>query len=259
MSFKIKDPDRHLALENPVFMTKTERAWLFAEQHRGGIIAGMVLLVLVGILLGGVFWYQHNENLQALTLQHAATTMYLDRPLDDVALSAQNLEKAVALFQEVIQKYPSSPSAELAQYFLGNARVEQRDYSTAINTYNTFIQKHQSNPMLTGLVYQRLGAAHLLNQDRAKAIDAFTTVLGMPEAINQDQVLFELAKLEEAEEATDRALTYYKRLVDQFPHSPYAGEAALQVKALNPQPSAAAPEQGTQEPMTEDTKTTTAE
>lgn len=239
MSFKIKDPDRRLALENPIFMSKTERAWLFAEEHRSAIIGGTLALCLIAAGLGGLFWYQHDQNRQAMTLQLEAAALYLDRPLDDLEQSKQNLDKAITLFQQVLQQYPSSPSTDLAQYFIGNARVEQQDYPAAISTYQTYIQNHQPNPILLGLVYQRLGSAYLLNKDRSKAMEAFTTVLDMPGAANKDQVLFELAKMELAENSNDQALSYYKRLLEHYDFSPYAGEAALQVKALEPQPAAA--------------------
>ena len=254
MSFKIKDPDRHLAMENPVFMSKTERAWLFAEQHRSAIIVGTLLFCLIAALLGGLFWYQHDQNRQAMTLQHEAATLYLDRPLDDLKQSKQNIEKAITLFQQILEQYPTSPSAELAQYFLGNARMEQQDYAAAISAYQTYIQNHQKNPILLGLVYQRLGSAYLLNKDRAKAVEAFTTVLDLPDAANKDQVLFELAKLEEAGNSTAQALVYYKRILEQYPFSPYAGEAALQVKALEPQPAAEAAEKVSSGIAAEDSK-----
>ncbi len=249
MSFKIKDPDRRLATESPVFMSKTERAWLFAEQHRSSIIVGTVVLCLVAVLLGGLFWYQHEQDRQAMTLQHTAAALYLDRPLDDLDQSKQNLKKAITLFQQILEQYPTSPSAELAQYFLGNAYVEQQDYPAAISIYQSYIQNHQGNPILLGLFYQRLGSALLLNKDREKAIEAFTTVLDLPGAANRDQVLFELAKIEEAEHSKDAALSYYKRLLEQHPFSPYAGEAALQVKGLEPpQPDPATDNEADQAP-----------
>lgn len=237
MSFKLKDHDRRTALGNPEFMSKSEKAWLFAEQYRSAIIGGTLLLCLVAVLLGGLFWYQYDQTSQAMTLQHEAAALYLDRPLDDIEKSKQNLEKAIVLFEEVLHQYPSSSSAELAQYFLGNARVEQQDYAEAISTYKTYIQNHQGNPVLLGLVYQRLGSAYLLNKDRTKATEAFTTVLDVSGALNKDQVLFELAKMEEAQDSNDIALSYYKRLLQEYSSSPFAGEAALQVKALEPGPA----------------------
>jgi len=251
MSFKIKDPNRHLALENPVFMSKTERAWLFAEEHRSAIIGGVLVFILVGAFLGGLLWYKQDQNRLAMTLQHEAAALYLDRPLDDLTLSKQNLEQAITMFQEVLQKYPTSPAAELAQYFLGNARVEQQDYAAAISAYQAYIQNYQKNPVLLGLVYQRLGSAYLLQDDRPKAMEAFTTVLEIPGSVNKDQVLFELAKMEEAANATEQALRYYKRLVDQFPFSPYAAEAGLQVKALEHQTSTPDQEEALEGPATD--------
>ena len=241
MAFKIKDRDRLLAAENPVFMSTSDRAWFFIEHHRAAIFWGLGLFLLVSFLLGGLVWHNYSQNQQAMALQHEATSLYLDRPLDEPDTSQQNLERAITLFQQILEQFPASPSAELAQYFLGNARVEQQQYPEAIQAYQFFIQNHRDNPILLGLVYQRLGSAYMLNNEKDNALEAFSKVLNMAGAINKDQVLFELAKLEETSNSPETALSYYKRLVDEFPFSPYAGEAALQVKALEPKPDSPSP------------------
>ena len=65
-----------------------------------------------------------------------------------------------------------------------------------------------------------------------KALDA---VLDNPHALNKDQVVFELAKIAEADGNVTEAVGQYKKVIQNFPLSPFASEAALRVKVLAPE------------------------
>jgi tetratricopeptide (TPR) repeat protein len=85
---------------------------------------------------------------------------------------------------------------------------------------------------LLSLVYQRLGYAYLLKGNAEQAGNAFSAVLDMPNALNKDQVLFELGKLEESQSRPEGALARYQELMKTYPNSPFTGEAAVRTKAL---------------------------
>ncbi len=112
--------------------------------------------------------------------------------------------------------------------------MEQNDLKGAIETYQQFIDQYPDEEILLGMVYQRLGYAHLLSGNQDGTYAAFSKVLDLPYAINKDQVLYEFAKLEEANEKTQKALTHYKLLMDHYPSSPFVNEASLRVKILEP-------------------------
>ncbi len=59
-------------------------------------------------------------------------------------------------------------------------------------------------------------------------------MLADPRALNKDQVVFELAKIAEADENVAEAVGQYKKVIQEFPLSPFASEAALRVKVLAP-------------------------
>ncbi len=232
MSYKIRDANRSLSPGHPELLSRSERMWLFAEQHRTAVIIGVLLICFAAIAIGGIFWFQHQQEQEALVLEHKASQLYLDRSLDDPDQAKNNLDKAITLYQQIVDEYPRTSSAEVAWYFLGNARTEQENYSEAIKAYENYVSSFQTNPTLLGLVYQRLGAAYILNGQRQKGLEAYNHALNVQGALNKDQVLFELAKLEEDADNTEQALTYYKRLQDQYPASPYVNEATMRIRLL---------------------------
>jgi tetratricopeptide (TPR) repeat protein len=95
--------------------------------------------------------------------------------------------------------------------------------------------------MMLGLVYQRLGYAYLLQGARDQATSSFSAVLDIPGALNKDQVLFELGKLEETLSRPEGALARYQELMKAYPNSPFASEAAVRIKALEVKKTAPEP------------------
>lgn len=257
MTYKIRHISKQVGVENPQFLSRSERMWLFAELHRRSLITGIVVAITVVILLGALYVVQYQQEQEALVLEHQAAQAYLDRPLDDADAATEKLQEAVTLYRRIIEEFPRTASARAAWYVIGNALAEQRDHAGAIEAYQRFIDQAGNSPALLGLVYQRLGASYLASGDRAKGTAAYSHVLDMPQTLNKDQVLFELAKLEEHEKRTDEALARYKQLLDDYPNSPYASEATLRVKILEPpaeEPEAA--NEGTEQEETPEGKET---
>ena len=236
MAYKIKDlSSKPEAFDESTLLTGKDRFLHFVEQHRKAVLGGISLVCVGVILIGAFVWFDFHNKEQSVVLEGRAQQFYVDRPLDQPEKAKENVGKAAGLYKEILDQYPRTVSAQLSQYFLGNALIEQGDIKGGIEAYEKFVDQYVGQDLFVGLVYQRLGYAHLLNGDREKAFQSFTEVLELPGAFNKDQVLFELAKLEETDGATEKALIHYKDLLAQFPTSPFASEASLRVKALAPE------------------------
>jgi TolA-binding protein len=180
-------------------------------------------------------WLSLQKEEQAWELEGRAQTVYLDRPLDDVKKSQENIQKASVMFKEVLDQFPGTTSAAVSSFLLGNSLMEEQNYQGAIDIYTSLIEHMGSDHMFVGLIQQRLGLAYLRNGNREAAMKAFEAVLANPHALNKDQVIFELAKLAEADEKVPEAVGHYKTVLQDFPLSPFASEAALRVKVLAPE------------------------
>lgn len=237
MAFKIKDYTKAVPLDEDHLASRMDRFWLFAEQNRTAILGGLLLIIAASAAIAGLLWYNSVQEERAWALHQQAVELYIDRPADDPQKAQEHLEQAVTLFQKILQEYPQTGSAELSYYFIGNAKTEQKQYEEAIQAYEAYATKYGKNPMLLGLVYQRLGYCYLLMGNQSKAEEVFAKVLAMPETLNQDQVLFELGKLAENGGNKDTALAYYKRLIAEHADSPLAGETNIRIRALEPPPA----------------------
>jgi tetratricopeptide (TPR) repeat protein len=244
MGYRIRIPSKHDALDEAELLSGAERFGFFLREQRRALLAGFGVLVVAAAVVGGVLWYDFQTSQKATELLREATRHYANRPADDPKKADDQLKQAIAKYREIVEQYPRTPSGPLALFHLGNAQILANEIDAGIESYKRFMLLYASNPALMGLVQQRLGYAYLAKNDRDPAGKAFSSVLDIPGALNKDNVLFELAKLEESQSRPEGALAHYQDLMKNHPNSPFASEAAVRVKVLetkNAVPDSAVP------------------
>ncbi|MDX1411942.1 MAG: tetratricopeptide repeat protein [Nitrospirales bacterium] len=239
MAYKIKDAaTKSSPIEAEDILSSKERFFFWVEENRTLVWGGILLFLVVVIAVVALNWLSKEKREQAWELQGKAQSVYLDRPFDDVKKGKENIQKASSMFQEVREKFPGTKGAEVSLFLLGNSLMEAENYQEAIEKYQEFLKTNAQDPVLTGLVQQRLGLAYLLSGNREGALSTWQGVLDDPLTLNKDQILFELAKLAESENKTPEAVGHYKKLMQEYPLSPFSNEAALRIKVLAPEESA---------------------
>jgi len=243
MSYRIKLDSKGGPPNETQLLSGMDRFLALVQEHRTKVLAGLAALLLVVAAIVGAVWYGQHQAEQASELSRQAMQLYVDRPAERPAQADENLKKAIGLYRQVVEQYPRAAVTPLALYHLGNALVQANDLAGAVEVYKKYIATYGANKVLLGLVYQRLGFVHLLNGDREQAVKAFSAALDVPGALNKDQVVFELGKLEESQSRPEGALARYQDLAKNYPQSPFASEAAVRIKALEVKK---APEAGAQ-------------
>lgn len=247
MTYRIKVPPRTLPVGEEQLVSGLEHWLIGLRNYRWSLIVGFMLLLLMGMGLWGLFWYEEQNASKAQELEREATLRLFTRPSTDSQKSANNLKEAIALYKRVLEEYPRTPTAPLVQFSLGNAYLQSNEVDSAIEAYQRFISTYASNTSLLGLVYQKLGYAFLMKKDLDQAAKAYSSILDLPGAMNRDYALFEVARLEENRSKPDEALKHYQELMKTYPNSPLTSESAVRVKVIeakknpDPSPTAAAP------------------
>jgi tetratricopeptide (TPR) repeat protein len=247
MTYRIKVPPRTLPVDEAHLVSGLEH-WVFGlANYRWSILVGFLLLLMIGGGTWGAFWYDAQNADKAQELEREATIHLFARSANDPQKAATNLKEAIVLYKQVVDEYPRTSTAPLAQFSLGNAYLQSNDLALAIEAYNRCISTYGSHVSLLGLVQQKLGYAYLLKGDLDQAAKAYSAILEIPDAMNRDYALFELARLEENRSRPDEALRHYQDLMKTFPNSPLTSEAAMRVKVIeakktpDPSPSAVTP------------------
>lgn len=107
---------------------------------------------------------------------------------------------AIERFQEVIDNYPYSEYATLAELKIADVYFEQEDYLQAASYYQDFVELHPRHEMVPYALY-RNGICH------------FT----------------EIRDPERDQEPTHSAIAHFQVLIDRFPDSEYAEDARVKL------------------------------
>jgi tetratricopeptide (TPR) repeat protein len=249
MSYRIKVPAKTLPVDEAHLLSGLEHQLHRLREYRRPLLVGFGVLVLAVGVIGGVYWVDRQATQKAEELEREAARLLAARSTGDPKNADNLLKQAIAQYRQIIDNYPRSAVAPMALFYLGNALVQANDLPAAIEAYQRLILMYGSNPALVGLAQQRLAYTYLLKGDRQEATKAFTAIVSSPEALNKDQALFELAKLEESQSRPEGAMAHYQELIKTYPNSPYTSEATLKTKAMDAQKSMASPAASSSQPQ----------
>lgn len=240
MSYRIKIPPKSIPLDEAHLGTWGDRLLQGLEDNRRAVLAGGgVIIAAVGIV-GGILWYDGQRTEAASHLLQRATSLSLARVPDKPKETEENVKQAVALYRQLVEAYPRTPFAAIGLYNLGNLLTQQNDLPGAIEAYQKALVAYAGNPMMAGLIHQRLAYAYLVKGDRELAAKSLSAIVDIPGALNRDHALFELGKLEEAQSRPEGALAHYQELMKTYPDSPLASEAGVRLKVLDVKKSSGA-------------------
>ncbi len=103
---------------------------------------------------------------------------------------------AVKDFEEIINRYPFSPQATVAELKAADCSYHMKQYKEAESLYESFENNHPTNEMISYVLYQK-GMCNYRQIDR----------------IDRDPA------------GAEKAVRYFKQLVRAFPESPYTADA----------------------------------
>jgi len=233
MSYRIKVPARTLPVDEAHLLSGLEHQLHRLQDYRRPLLVGFGVLVLAAGVVGGVFWVDRQASQKAQELEREAMHFLMVRSTGDPKNADNMLKQAIGQFRQIADQYPRTSTAPLALFYLGNALVQANDLPGAIDTYQRFMLLYGDNASLAALVQQRLAYAYLTKGDRDQAAKAFTGIVNSPSALNKDQALFELARLEEAQSRPEGALAHYQELIKTYPNSPFTNEATIRTKVMD--------------------------
>lgn len=213
-------------------LTLAHKISAFMAKYRKQFVT--VLSVLAGVIVlaaGYAFMRVHQES-KAAPLVATAYEYY--NPSNG---SAGDYNKALALFREAQNKYASTKSAAIAQYYVGNSLVNLGQPDEALKAYQLFIRDYSGNKFLLGLVYQRMGYVYqgLGRQDDArKAFEQSESLTGPGAAT------VELAHLANAAGNGPEAEKRYKTILEKLSGTNWSLEAMSKVQKIASVPQSTA-------------------
>ena len=239
----MKKQERHHLKQNEFVTGVASVVGAYQEnKDKAAMIAGVVALGLV--LVVGYFWYQKRSAEQAGELMGVAMTIYQAPivPPSSVPGAVQQpgsypsekarYEAALAAFQEVANTYGSSQSGIAARYHAAETLFSLGRLNEAHQAYQNVVDKG-GNTIYASMAKLGLATTMLAEGQSDQAIKTYQDLAAVRDGdVPVDGVLMQLAKAYEKTGKKAEARTTYKRVVDEFPDSPYAQAARQQMTLL---------------------------
>jgi len=172
-------------------------------------------------------------------------------------------EKAIDIFQQVVKNGPYSRLGPEAQFRIGLAYEQQKEYVSAVRAYEKLMERYPSHPMAEtaqlqiGMAYQKEAKRAEYDQNAAnQAASAYTDFLvrfpGSQQVAHADQQrtalrleqargAFRIGQFYEKNKQYKAAIIYYNDVIEQNPKTDWAVAARGKISALTPRIQPATP------------------
>lgn len=227
------------------FVSAVEGGLDYGRSHLRTIgIAAAAIVGIAIVIVSVVLWGRHRE-VQANEALDRAVEAYRapvsadaaavpEAARDELTFDSEQArrQRAKELFEEVLDDHGGSAQAELATLYLADLAVEEGNLERAEELWREFLDEHDGD-LLSVQVRLNLLALRRDSGDQAGVAEELQAMLEDEETpLPEDVILFELAQTLEDLSRDDEALTYYQRIVDEYPSSRYLQQALLKTQEL---------------------------
>ncbi len=167
----------------------------------------------------------------------------------DLLRQAQDLEAsgksgaAASSYKRVVERYPLTSFAPMAQFRLASAYERDGKFSKAFDTYQELVDTYKQSAQFSEAIDRQIAIATQARTeklgsfmgipkklDRSEQIGMFEKVIAnAPRGRRAAEAQFEIAKIHEEENSPDLAIAAYRKVVEDYPTSPLAADAQTKV------------------------------
>jgi tetratricopeptide (TPR) repeat protein len=242
----MKRTERHRLKENEVALSVARARDTF-EIYRKPIVAGAVAVVAVIVIVAGiVFWRQQVDDKsrtllgEAIAIEQAQVTPAPQPGQTPPPAQPGSYPSEEAKLQAALQKYlaaadayPSSPAGVAARYHAASTLAVMGKNADALKQYEQVIDRVGSGSLYGEMA--KLGAADVeaATGQYDKAIARYSELtVGKDAKLPVEGILMQLGRAYQDKGSAADAKKTFKRIVDEFPQSPYAASAKKELDAI---------------------------
>lgn len=224
-----------------VTIEAAEKTVHWSEEHKSTLIVAVIAAVVIAaIAVGG--WYYISQQDEKASSQLSTAVRTFETPLRPAGVPAQpgfdtfasSQERATAArkqFQEIVDKYPRTRTADMARYFVGLSSEQLQDYAGAER--NLQEAAASSNGDLAALGKFALAALYREQNKGAQAVDLYKKLIDKPTlVVSKATAQLELASYYETQGKPDEAKKIYDQVQKENPATEAASLAQRKAVAL---------------------------
>lgn len=150
---------------------------------------------------------------------------------------------AASSYKKIVDRYPLTSFAPVAQFRLATAYERDGKYTKAFDTYQELVDTYKQSPQFGEAIDRQMAIASQARTeklgsflgiakklDTAEQISMFERVIGnAPRGRRAAEAQFEIAKIHEEQNEKDAAIAAYTKVVEDYPSSPLAADAQSKI------------------------------
>jgi predicted negative regulator of RcsB-dependent stress response len=219
------------------FQSFTQKALLYVQENIRKFYIGLAVLAVVIIASALAFMVTKSAHEKAAARMSEALKYYdLDSapPGDKPLAPEERLRKASEIFGKLSSR--GGKQADIALYYQANADFDLGLVDKAMPEYKS-LKDRTDNPLLKALADQRLASAYLAKGNSNEAVNVLSADLNADWNFFKDEDRYRLAKILEQGDPK-QAATQLEALLKEYPDSPWAPQAKLELAKLTGSPVA---------------------
>jgi predicted negative regulator of RcsB-dependent stress response len=199
-------------------------SWVVANWRPFAFGLGAICVVVVAWWAGTRWTGSRAERASFLLHQATAAVDEASRSGDQAAAEAK--------LEEVIDRYGRSEQADVARVLKARLRIDRNDLDGARALLVEVSERRGGDAIgrVATLDLVHLQVANGQGAEVAGQLEAM--VAGKDVRLPRDVALYELGQIFAASQDPTRARSYYEKLVDEFPESPYRAQASQRLAEL---------------------------
>jgi tetratricopeptide (TPR) repeat protein len=213
----------------------------WTAEHQAKLIAAVIAVVVIAaIAFGG--WYYVNTQDEKASAELSTAVRTFETPVRPPGVPAQpgydsfasSQERAMAArkqFQDIVDKYPRTHTADMARYFVGLASSQLGDNAAAERSLQEAAGSRNAD--LAALGKFALAAVYRGENKDAQAIDLYKQLIDKPTiVVSKATAQLELAGFYESRQKLDDAKKIYAQVEKENPSSEAGSLAQRRTAAL---------------------------
>ncbi|MFY9662620.1 MAG: tetratricopeptide repeat protein [Terriglobales bacterium] len=224
-----------------VTIEAAENAAHWTAEHQSKVVAAVIAVVVIAaIALGG--WYYISQQDERASSELSTAVRTFETPIRPAGVPAQpgfetfasSQERATAArkqFQDIVDKYPHTHTADMARYFVGLTSAQLNDNAAAER--NLQEAANSSNADLSALGKFALASVYRGENKDTQAIDLYKQLIDKPTlVVSKATAQIELAGFYESRQKADEAKRIYEQVAKENPSTEAASLAQRRAAAL---------------------------
>ena len=214
------------------FVSAAERIFRWVADNRRQLLAAIGAVFAAAIVWWGVnAWMGTRTDDASLLLYQAVQTFEGDAAAGSL-VPGGDVDAAQIEFQQVVESYGRSDQADMAKLYLARIALSRGQTDEARSVFVDLSQKHGND------VIGRLATLDLIDlriasgQVEEVAGELEAMIVSQDGGLPRDAALYKLGEVFVTSGDPERARTYFERLVEEFPESPYITNAQLRLNEL---------------------------